>query len=432
MNVGSSSSSWTIYIHRKDGLGARLGTLLNSLRIARKLGAKFVFNWPPMPKMHYQENRSVEVIFRPEFFQKHYVDERQVEGKLSLYVKERRQLTGLFLDTVDVEALQASGKSEFQGAMPYVINLLEGEELDDVRQELRRLLFEEVMSESLVAYFDKHIRPLGELRAGLHIRVGDVEKSANSRLQWFERKYYPLDFYRPILRKEKGMLVVCSSRPLLNRLHKQYGIQLPPESKLSEQEQALVEMLALSMCQTLYGPRESAFLNFGWMISQATKKHLVKTMAERVFFNQLHRFHSNERVCLVLELAEKFYADYLLVRRPTSENAEQRATERAQAKEEIVRYFIDLHSTLYLPSLKSSCDKELYDRAEAFLFRIATDMLQDEEHLTAFGQIKQWYILRYVRAVLERLESQEAHPPALGAAKKLLEQAEAKMWDDPK
>ncbi len=71
---------------RPFGLGSRFGELLNAMRVARALGARFVFHWPPEPLLDVD---AVETVFDPDFIAEHHLSRLDIEefGRLSTTIR---------------------------------------------------------------------------------------------------------------------------------------------------------------------------------------------------------------------------------------------------------------------------------------------------------------------------------------------------------
>ncbi len=71
---------------RPFGFGSRLGELLNAMRIASALEARFVFHWPPEPLFDVE---AVENVFAPDFIAEHHLSTLDIEefGRLSTTIR---------------------------------------------------------------------------------------------------------------------------------------------------------------------------------------------------------------------------------------------------------------------------------------------------------------------------------------------------------
>ncbi len=409
----STNPSPIIYSERIDGLGSRLVALLNGLRVARVLGLPFEFHWPTHQHKHYGDDQSANIILQSTFTERHFVESRKPDFVMERYVLREEKADGHYLQTLNKEALLAAGGSRLLASNPAAVYLFEGETLEEVRAELRRLFLEEVLSERLNEYGQEHFFSQATVPVGMHIRVGDVEKNALSRLNWFDRKYYPLDFYRELLGQSEGMLVVCSSRELLQQLKEEYGILLAPISGFSDQEQAVVEMMALSTCEVLYGPRMSAFLSFAWMISPASKRHLISGMGQDDFFDHVTDFLRNERACLALEILEISYQEMLEKYLEPDSTQEIARPVNGFLKKELVAFFIRIRRHLLLSQVEKDCSPEVIERVTAFYLRVARLMLQDERHLGVFRRIRSEFVLNYLDHAMRILQKEPNPPPSL-------------------
>jgi hypothetical protein len=71
---------------RPFGLGSRFGEILNAMRVARALGARFVFHWPPEPLFDVE---AVETVFDPDFIAEHHLSTLDIAefGRLSTTIR---------------------------------------------------------------------------------------------------------------------------------------------------------------------------------------------------------------------------------------------------------------------------------------------------------------------------------------------------------
>jgi hypothetical protein len=71
---------------RPFGFGSRMGELLNAVRVASALDARFVFHWPPEPLFDVD---AVETVFAPDFIAEHHLPTLDIEefGRLSTTIR---------------------------------------------------------------------------------------------------------------------------------------------------------------------------------------------------------------------------------------------------------------------------------------------------------------------------------------------------------
>ena len=281
-------------------MGARLANILWTWRLARKIGARTLAFWPPMPWYPGEGLGASELFDVAALATSPLRDELQiVVGRPQDHIKvelveldpslvmDPRQFVASFARKERVKLLQA-----IRGPL-----LMEGETAAEAAAEARELFFSLPFCRNVRMAF-KEARGRHDLRrmVAVHYRRGDIipaltascnefVSAPNKRHERFENciEHYfrccpPMKAYETILQPlvEQGFdILFCSDSPSLSaRLAERFGPRviaardLAP-GYLSVLQRALFELLLMSQCHAILGSK-SVFGNLAAAISRGT------------------------------------------------------------------------------------------------------------------------------------------------------------------
>lgn len=207
----------TVIAVREDRLGARLCALVNGMRIAEALDARFYFVWPPDDEWSDEIN-DVDQLFTKQFIDRYLLSETNF-GEICDRGTDRRHLPG------EVEVLQCGNDDVYICRTPFGAFPLDrltgvGKAVDLSTIFRERIAFHETVMGSAD-------RLLGPLRAdrraiGIHLRRGDVLQARAD----YEGRYAPVAFFVEYLRRQPAETACfvfsddpAAGRALLPHLH---------------------------------------------------------------------------------------------------------------------------------------------------------------------------------------------------------------------
>lgn len=261
-----------IFARRWDGLGARLGAILNARAMAEALGAEFRFIWPRGDRNEIGDQRQV---FGEAFLSAHEIQdadltdrhirrlelhETPLEGRPSPVINAAAALE--VSECFGIVALPTEDPSvaaaRFRAGLNAIEWSTETRELIDV---IRR---------------NPEVRDL----SAVHVRAGDIVTGDWRHFMAYE-KYVPMPFIEAAIAKlsengKKPVLILSDSDACiayLRKRHRQARVSrdiCPGYDSLGELHRAVADILILSRCRAIVGPKSSAFSHLGANLGGAT------------------------------------------------------------------------------------------------------------------------------------------------------------------
>lgn len=244
---------------RKDGLGGRLASMINAMRVAEVLELPFRFMWPSIGKDHgFNAISAVEDVFSANFIKAHHrefidganyipiMDVPITKADLERLDKDRR-ICGFLIDT---------------WARPVPIAGVANAEQFSTARLFARMDLSPRMREVVAAATEG--MPLDNCVA-VHARGGDLVYGEN-RLRLFNEKYTPLALLKQVVLRltEAGRRVIVFSDDERARqsLKRKFGVVLASElgeARFAEPDRrALFEIVLMSRCKEIIAA-QSAF-----------------------------------------------------------------------------------------------------------------------------------------------------------------------------
>lgn len=269
---------------RADRLGARLVSLMNAMRIAQDYNAGFACAWTDSAGVGHVFNDPTE-LFKPGFVRHNFLDADEWRA----HRKSCETLSGQLQQSPDtmVEAL-ATGQDLVVGNAFGVI-VLKGEDPDLVttrfRAQFGRIPFANPLADAMRAV-------AGALRGftAYHIRRGDLTGDLKAMNKPWPHKMVPNEFYERHIQNTLaagGAGVVLFSDDADTVAH--YNAQFPnlrtmadliDVTKLTEAQQDLLELFAMSRCATIIAPQRSAFSSTAADLSGAQKMDVSEALSD--------------------------------------------------------------------------------------------------------------------------------------------------------
>jgi hypothetical protein len=257
-----AKSGPTIVARRWDGLGARLHALVNSWSVARALDLEFRFVWPRGNDPWLNEPCELfgERFLRAfEIMDLDCADRIVTAGAPELASPDARDRLHAWTPQSSVEIREC-----------YDVLAVAGEPIEDARARFRECFRDIEWSREMRGVADFVARwDHAEGGSAIHVRAGDLVTGDWRHLVMHE-KYVPTPFSMFAIEALSGAgrtpaLVVSDNEPYAAYLKQRFAVVrtprdiLPGYTKLTEGQRALADILLLSRCPRIVGPRSSAF-----------------------------------------------------------------------------------------------------------------------------------------------------------------------------
>lgn len=258
---------------RNDRLGARLISLVNTLRLSAVYQLPFKVHWPEAADIGQVFNDPTE-LFDATFVERYFIDRpewlkrRPASSRIGNVGRDGAEgLAGMIDSGTDVTVDQAFG-----------IQVLHGEDPDRVKADLVRVVAELPWAEPLKAPVAKVQTALAGATA-YHIRRGDLTDELKAMNKPWPHKMVPNEFYEAHMERAlgEGGAVIFSDNsetlghyqtrfPRLKTIH-----QIVDTSQLTEAQGDLLELYAMSRCAKIIAPERSAFSSTAQDLGSAVK-----------------------------------------------------------------------------------------------------------------------------------------------------------------
>jgi hypothetical protein len=278
-----SLSSPIVIARRWDGLGARLTTIVNAWSVARALGFDFRFVWP----------RSADSILNVphELFSKSFLENFEVTAS---EIADREVIPGFRPPAFKVSdarhhLLSAGATSVVDIDEAFDVLAFSGEDPKIAGDRFRKC-FHKIgwsrASRDVIEFFSDWCNQEGW--SALHIRAGDIVVGAWRNFIAHE-KYIPTPLVNLAIETLSGadhkpLLVVSDNQQYVELLKQRYDMIRTPSDifpayeGLTALQQALADILALSRCRDIVGPRHSAFTGLAAKLASTEPKPADRMM----------------------------------------------------------------------------------------------------------------------------------------------------------
>ncbi len=247
---------------RPFGLGSRFGELLNAMRVARALGARFVFHWPPEPLFDVE---AAETVFDPDFIAEHHLSTLDIAefGRLSTTIRP-----------TDLQQLAEGPHRGVRMAERYEIRFAgRGPTLPSFRTAFDGVRFHQKL-EDLRSAVDE-LPPIG---LTVHLRRWDLTRPESRFGGVVSPKQLPLVLIERMvadLRRDgaQNILLIGNDPDLVAEVSHRIGARVPhdvvPLLNGSLQEEAFRDLCLLARSERVLGG-SSAFARVAQLIAGAT------------------------------------------------------------------------------------------------------------------------------------------------------------------
>ena len=270
---GSAASGPVFVVHRKDGLGMRLGAMISAMVLAEFTGGNFRFAWPRMPQgaraYHYISEDAGEV-FAGDFLQAHLIAQEDFD--------ESRLVD---LDDEVVEALRqgrvAPGTMisvQSFGLVKQVLGQVGSKSTGyGLAEAFARIGFSAPMEEARAMAAGAAL-PAADVTA-IHLRAGDIVYGYHSRKKFIGHKAIPYPLAIDLIARLRAggvtPLLFGQDADLLAHLRDDHGAycadDIGDRSGFSPPQNALFDICLLGRCGRIIGG-DSAFCRLGARIAR--------------------------------------------------------------------------------------------------------------------------------------------------------------------
>ena len=274
----------TLLSFRNDRMGARLMTLMNTIRIAQDYDIPYAFAWKT-------DGRTSEELLQPtQIFDETYFDDHHIPmDPFREVVRAARDVALLPDDSseADLRASVASGATFVCQASNLLV--LPWEESADVAPRyaaaIKALKFSPAVTQAMAAVD----ATLADSGTAFHIRRGDIIYDPITSNQLWSNKYIPREFYevlakRLIVNPDARILVFSDEPAEITRL-KALGPQIlgaedvvPKSLTLAQRD--FIELYAMSRCAAIYGPPGSGFSMTAGLMGNRTVEDVRDVMED--------------------------------------------------------------------------------------------------------------------------------------------------------
>jgi hypothetical protein len=262
-----------VFARRWDRLGGRLVAILNARAIADALNVRFRFIWPRGDDHELDEPRE---LFDAAFLVSHEIDADDLLHRTILKFDPRQTPAEARQSLFAMEPPPAIEISEC-----FRILALAGEEHTAAAARFRAGLDDIVWSargRELIEFFRSNADIQG--LSAVHVRAGDVVTGDWGHFMAYE-KYVPMPFIEAAVVKlsaggRKPVVVMSDSEPCVAYLRGRHrNLRAPADlypgyESLSDVQKAFADVLMLSRCRVIVGPKSSAFSLLGANLGAAT------------------------------------------------------------------------------------------------------------------------------------------------------------------
>ena len=187
---------------------------------------------------------------------------------------------------VDLKQIGQSAPVNVTISHPEAFYLLSDEHPHSAREQFRSWFLNKGVSVQVKNAYERFNADHGGVHAGAHIRMGDVANTASYRFRYFGKKWWPPTFFEPFFQSYSSpqniVLLSTNSTSVRENICRRYNSVYVPSSQLSLLQQATVEILALSDCQTLTGSPKSAFFIASLLLGNSNYVHILALVEPEV------------------------------------------------------------------------------------------------------------------------------------------------------
>lgn len=258
----------TVISSRRDGLGARLRSLLNAMVLAEAVSGRFVFHWGALDEAFeakFVDTLPVEEMFSERFIAQHHMTPKEIKALSAAPVPKD---IAAFLSSVSSNSSQAylaSGSEQLVGVSPAVDG-------GAFARAFERIEFSPALAAAKEAARQANI---ADTTFALHIRSGDLVHGQYRYYGTLESKIVPLQIAEHLIRSrpETSFLVFCQDREILARLKGLANVQVPDDladtAQFNGTQRALFEICLMSRCSKIIAG-SSAFALVAALLSNRT------------------------------------------------------------------------------------------------------------------------------------------------------------------
>lgn len=281
--IEPAASRLMVVANRFDGVGARLGAIINAWSIARVLGQEFRFVWPRGGDIGLREPGNLfssEFLDRFEITEAEYATRRVESGLTGMSVLDARECC---------QRIDAPSMMRIDECFDVVAF---ADETPRTAQARFRATLDEISWNTALSSLVRGIlnRRIARGYSAIHIRAGDFVTGDWRQFVQIE-KYTPTAFVEHAIESLSGdernpVVVVSDNAPYVRYLKRRFrAIRTPDDivpgyTGLNELQRAFVDILVLSQARRLVGPRMSAFSQLAVKLGNVSLRSAHELVAE--------------------------------------------------------------------------------------------------------------------------------------------------------
>jgi len=248
---------------RNDRMGARILTLLNTIRIAHDYDLPYFFTWVSHGRAS-EELKSPTEIFDKAYFDAHFVSHE--DFKLVNAAAQDIQTLSLTATAETISQHAAAGKA-FVCAAPD-LSCLPWEDETQVAEKYARAIAELKFNSKVIEAMDALKETLSGSGTAFHIRRGDIIYDPITSNNLWSNKYIPREYYevlaQRLVKDPNARILVFSDEPKEIARLKAMSDQIITPSEVIQDDLTLaqrdfIEIFAMSLCNEIIGPPGSGF-----------------------------------------------------------------------------------------------------------------------------------------------------------------------------
>ena len=278
---GQASCRGQLVAFRNDRLGARLLTMVNAMRIGADYDIPFAVYWPFAVDVTKVFNDPTE-LFESGFVARHFISKEEFVG---LRPQALRIGDAVRRDADQLRSDCAGGKHVLVD-QAFGINVFEGEDEDAVSIRFAAAFGQVPFSAALGGPMASVDQALSGATA-YHIRRGDLTEGVQAMNKPWPHKMVPDEFYERQMARVLGddtPAILFSDdaetlRHYTSRFPKLRTIRdVLDTDGLTEAQRDLIELYAMSRCETIIAPQRSAFSSTAANLSGARKMDVTECL----------------------------------------------------------------------------------------------------------------------------------------------------------
>lgn len=281
-NGASTDPGGKVYAYRNDRLGARLVSMFNALRLARRFDVPFRLRWDTATDLDGFIMPAGD-FFTADFLRDHQAGDEE-------WAEATSKAIGLYYSGI-TDSEFVSGHLQ-TGGLVWVATCfssfsLKGELSKDVEADLSQLWETFQFRADLGAARSKVLESVPANSVAFHIRRGDILHDQTTSQKPWPGKYAIDEFYEAQLdltiTSGRAAILFSDDAPTLNRFLKTFPAATPAAQFVEEQgftspQVDFLELCVMSACSEVIAPAESAFSIAATVLGGGTRRKVAETL----------------------------------------------------------------------------------------------------------------------------------------------------------